>query len=177
MYPHGLEVLWTKSWSTKSEDHCNGIWEHRVCYCPHCHSHSDKNTIGLVMEFILMWQNSNAVVYASSTLWVLVGDQEEVFTLLHVLLVDLCGMTWNLHGSTQIPSRKWNPILPVSWPLQSVRIHMDSEWKPLGQFWVEINLHGLGLVLVHAGPTQTGRTGIGSFKNVCPGENHTLKYY
>jgi hypothetical protein len=49
----------------------------------------------------------------------------EVFTLPQVFLA-------NPHGITQNPSRKWNPILLVFWPLQSTRIHTDSVWFSLG---------------------------------------------
>jgi hypothetical protein len=49
----------------------------------------------------------------------------EVFTLPQVFLVDPCGMTWNPCRFTQIPSREWNSLSLVFWPLQSTWIHAD----------------------------------------------------
>jgi hypothetical protein len=49
----------------------------------------------------------------------------EVFTLPQVFLVDLHGMTQNPCRSTWIPSREWNSLLLMFWPLQSAWIHTD----------------------------------------------------
>jgi hypothetical protein len=49
----------------------------------------------------------------------------EVFTLPQVFLVDPHGMAQNPCRSMQIPSREWNSLSVVFWPLQSTWIHMD----------------------------------------------------
>jgi hypothetical protein len=53
------------------------------------------------------------------------GRGKEVFTLPQVFLVDPRRMTRNSCRSTQIPSREWNSLLLMFWPLQSTWIHAD----------------------------------------------------